>query len=174
MSDITYQSFNNLLCEFVSELSQTFDEYPELSKANDTLSGLVALDNTTSLPMETFYTSFAHHAELIMSKNPEVFEKCEIPYTKSFDLSKAYNDSDESTKDAIWTYLQQLFVTATTVKNMPGEMLSTIESVANSCLSKVKSGEISAEEAQNPMYILQQLQQNPELLKVMNLQKNSN
>jgi len=169
MSDLTYQSFNNLLGEFVSELSQTFDEYPELTKANDSLSGLMALDDTTPLPLETFFKTFSEHADLIMSKDPEVFTKCSIPYTDSFDLSKEFSGCDGDTKVAIWNYLQQLFVTATTVKSMPGDMLSSIESVANACLAKVKSGEVTEEEAQNPMFIMQQLQENPDLLKAMEL-----
>lgn len=167
MSDITYQSFNNLLCDFVSELSQTFDEYPQLSKSNETLASLVALDDTSSLPMDTFYNSFSEYAEQIMVKDETLFQNCKIPYTESFDLHKAYHDSDSNTQEAIWNYLQQLFVTATTVKNMPGEMLSSIESVANACLSKVKSGEITAEQAQNPMFIMSQLQENPEIWKAM-------
>lgn len=169
MSDITYQSFNNLLCEFVSELSQTFDEYADLAKANEALTGLIALDDTVTLPMETFYKTFAEHSTLIMNKDPVLFEKCAIPYTDSFDLSKEYKESDTDTQAAIWNYLMQLFVTATTVQNMPGEMLSSIESVANLCMDKVKSGEVTAEEAQNPLFIMQQLQNNPEMLKAMEL-----
>lgn len=169
MSDITYQSFNNMLCEFISELSQTFDEYDDLSKANDALTALMAIDNTVAHPMETFYKTFSEHSTLIMNKDPVLFDKCEIPYTDSFDLSKEYSESDGDTQEAIWNYLMQLFVTATTVQNMPDEMLTSIESVANVCMEKVKSGEVTEEEARNPLFIMQQLQQNPEMLKAMEL-----
>lgn len=173
MSEITFQSFNHLLLEFVSELSQTFDEYPDLAKANDTLTALLGLDDTISLPMETFYKAFSEHADDIMNKDPVLFEKCDIPYTDNFDLKKEYRESDSDTQAAIWNYLQQLFVTATTVQNMPGDMLSNIESVANSCLAKVKSGEVTEQEAQNPFFIMQQLQQNPELMKSMQMPDSS-
>lgn len=169
MSAITYQSFNHLLREFISELTQTFDEYPDLAKANDTLTALLSLDDTISLPMETFYNAFAEFAEYIMNKDPVLFTKCQVPYTDNFDLGKEYSESDSDTQNAIWQYLQQLFVTATTIHNMPGDMLSKIESVANSCLAKVKSGEVTEEEAQNPLFILQQLQTNPELMKSMEI-----
>lgn len=169
MSEITYQSFNNLLGEFISELSQTFNEYPDLAKANDALTALLALDNTITLPMETFYKTFAEYSTLIMKKDPTLFEKCEIPYTDSFDLSKEYGESDAETQEAIWDYLVQLFVTATTVQEMPSEMLDGIEGVANMCLEKVKSGEVTEEEAKNPLFIMQQLQQNPALLESLGL-----
>lgn len=167
MSAITYTSFNNLLCEFVSDLSQTFDDHPELAKAHETFSGLVALDSTVSLPLDTFYDTFSAHSGGIMKKDPSVFRECDIPFTESFDLNNAYNEADEDTQDAIWNYLQQLFATATAVKCMPAEMMGNIESVANACLEKVASGEISEEQAKNPMFIFKQLQNNPELLKAM-------
>ena len=167
MSEITYQSFNHLLCEFVSELTQTFDEYPDLAKANDALASLMALDDTITTPMKSFHDAFAEYASQIMMKDPVLFETCKIPYTDSFDLNKEYKDSDSATQEAIWNYLQQLFVTATTVQNMPQSMLTKIEDVANSCLAKVKSGEVTEEQAQNPLFIMQQLQENPELLKAM-------
>lgn len=169
MSEITYQSFNNLLCEFVSELSQSFDEYPDLSKAHDALTALMAIDNTISHPMETFYQTFSGHSTLIMNKDPALFDKCKIPYTESFDLSKEYKESDGDTQDAIWNYLIQLFVTATTVQEMPSEMLDSIENVANLCMEKVKSGEVTEEDARNPLFIAQQLQQNPALFEAMGL-----
>lgn len=170
MSEITYQSFNRLLCEFVSELSQTFDEYPDLAKSYEALTSLMDLDDTVSLPMETFHKTFEEHASLIMIKDPSLFEKCKIPYTDSFDLAKEYRNSDEDTQAAIWNYLQQLFVTATTVQNLPASMLSNIESVANACMAKVQSGEVTEEQAQNPLFIMQQLQDNPELMKAMESQ----
>lgn len=167
MSDVTYQSFNNLLCDFVSELSQTFDEYPELSKSSEALSSLMAIDDTISLPMETFYNAFKDSASQIMMKDPSVFSTCKIPYADGFNIEMEYNRSDSGTQDAIWKYLQQLFITASTVQNMPESMLANIESVANACIEKVKSGEVTEEQAQNPLFIMQQLQENPELLKAL-------
>lgn len=167
MSAITYQSFNTLLAEFVSELSQTFDEYPKLSEANDALTSLFALDDANTLPMETFHKAFCDFSDLIMSKDPVLFDKCEIPYTESFDLGKAYKESDKDTQEAIWNYIQQLFATATTVNNMSASMLGSIESIANSCIEKIRSGEVTEEQAQNPLFILQELQNNPDILEAM-------
>lgn len=167
MSAITYQSFNTLFLEFVSELSQTFDEYPDLAKAHEALVSLLALDDTVPLPMKTFHETFEAYSSLIMTKDPALFDECVIPYTDSFQMKKEYGESDADTQDAIWNYLQQLFVTATTVQNMPASMMTNIESVAQACLAKVQSGEVSEEQAQNPLFIMQQLQQNPDLMKAM-------
>lgn len=167
MSSITYKSFNNLLVEFINELRQTYDEYPELSNAHETLRGLLDIDDTITTPMDTFYETFSEYSNHIMNKDDVLFAKCSIPFTQSFDLNKVYGESDEDTRSAIWNYLQQLFVTATTVQNMPTDMFRNIEAVANACMEKVRSGEVTEEEAQNPLFILQQLQQNPLLMDAM-------
>lgn len=169
MSAVTYQSFNSLLCEFVSELSQTFDDYPDLVKSSEALASLMAIDDTISLPMETFYETFKDYSSPIMMKDPVVFSTCKIPYADGFDLTKEYAQSDSVTQDAIWKYLQQLFITASTVQNMPDSMLANIESVAASCIEQVKSGKVTEEQAQNPMFIMEQLQKNPELLKALEI-----
>lgn len=172
MSSMVYRSFNELICEFLSELSQTFDDYPQLAEASEKLNVLVSVDDSITLPMEEFYKVFSDYSEQIMSKDPSVFKECVIPYTDGFDISREYMESDKGTQDAIWNYLQQLFVTATTVNSIPSDMMSNIESVANSCMEKVKSGEVTQEQSQDPMYIFQQLQQNEDLM--ASLQKHAN
>lgn len=169
MSDVTYQSFNNLLSEFVSELSQTFNEYPELLKSSEALSSLLALNDANTMPMKAFYETFQDYSTQVMTKDPSLFSTCKIPYAESFDLSREYNDSDTETQEAIWKYIQQLFITASTVQNMPDEMLASIESVANSCIEMIKSGEVTEEQAQNPLFIMQQLQQNKELVDALDV-----
>lgn len=164
MSDSSYTSFNELLIEFISELSQTFDEYVQLSTASDSLKVLVAIDNTTKIPMDKFFEVFYPYSADIMGKNSNLFKHSSIPFAEEFDIEKEYSESDEATHEAIWGFLQQLFAMATTVKMLPADMMSKIESVANSCMEKVSSGEVSQEDAQSPAYIMQMLNQNPELM----------
>ena len=164
MSEASYKSFNDSLSQFLLDLSQTFDEYEELSNANDTLNALLAIDPTVKLPLEKFFEVFSGHSTEIMSKDSSLFETCTIPYTDGFDIAKEYRDSEEVTQNAIWGYLQKLFALATTVKMLPAGMMSQIESVANSCMKNVQSGQVTQEQAQSPAYILQMLNENPELM----------
>lgn len=166
-SSTIVRSFNSLLAEFIGDLSSTFDEYPELQKASDTLSALLQVDDKIETPLNTFYEIFGDHSDLIMSKDKSLFEKCKIPFAESFDLKKAYNDSDDDTHEAIWGYLQQLFVSSTTFKTMTPQLLGSIESVAEACMSQIRDGSLTKEQAQNPLYIFQQLQENPEIMKAI-------
>ena len=167
MSSITFKSFNNMLLEFVTELSETFDEYTDLSKAKSTLTGVLSLDESTEVPLNSFYGMFAEHADLVMSKDKSLMSACKMPFLESFDMEKAYEESDEQTRSAIWGYVQQLFITATTVKTLTPEMFKSIEALADTCLSQVKDGSVTEDEAKNPLYILQQMQSNPEIMKAI-------
>ena len=173
MSETSYKSFNDLLSEFIAALSNTFEEYTELSDANSNLSALLAIDPTMQMPMDKFYEVFSEHAGAIMQKQDSLFDVCRIPYADGFDISKEYKESDPETQKAIWDYLQQLFAMATTVKMLPPDMMSQIEAVANSCMESVTSGEVSQEQAQSPAYILQMLNSNPELMSSLKKQAES-
>ena len=164
MSDASYKSFNDCLSEFLLDLSQTFDEYEELTNANNSLTALLAIDDSVQLPMDKFFEVFSEHSTEIMNKDSSLFETCAIPYADGFDIAKEYSESESATQNAIWGYLQRLFAMATTVKMLPMGMMSQIESVANSCMKNVQSGQVTQEQAQSPAYILQMLNENPELM----------
>lgn len=164
MSDASYKSFNDSLRQFLLDLSQTFDEYESLSRANDSLNALLAIDESVQLPLNKFFEVFSGHSAEIMNKDSSLFETCIIPYTDGFDISKEYGESEEVTQNAIWGYLQKLFALATTVKMLPVGMMTQIESVANSCMKNVQSGEVTQEQAQSPAYILRMLNENPQLM----------
>ena len=44
------------------------------------------------------------------------------------------------TKDAIWQYLQTLYMLGSTILNIPEETLSMIESVAKKCADSLQNG----------------------------------
>lgn len=166
-SSITFKSFNNMLLEFVTELSETFDEYTVLSNAKTTLAGLLSMDESTEVPLNSFHDIFAEHADLVMAKDKSLMSACKLPFLETFDMEKAYNESDEQTREAIWGYVQQLFITATTVKTLTPEMFQNIEALADACLSQVKDGSVTEEQAKNPLFILQQMQSNPDIMKAI-------
>jgi len=173
MSKTSYSSFNDLLSEFINALSQTFEEYTELSDASNNLSALLAIDRSIEMPMDKFYEVFSEHSMAIMQKQDSLFDVCRVPYADGFDIAKEYKESDPETKKAIWDYLQQLFAMATTVKMLPAGMMTQIEDVANSCMESVTNGEISKEQAQSPAYILQMLNSNPKLMSSLQEQAKS-
>jgi len=165
MSSVAYKSFNAMLSEFISNLSDVFDDVPELQTANTTLSGLLEMNDEVPMPLETFHDVFGKKSDLIMNKDPDLFKQVNLPMVENFDLAKAYGESDEDTQGSIWEYLSQLTMLATTVKTLTPDMFSTINSITEDYMKKVHDGSISEEDASNPLKIMQQLQNNPELMK---------
>lgn len=165
----THKAFNSMLAEFFRDLADTFDDYAIIKDAKVMLDGVISTDECTVVPMETFVDVFKPHAELIMAKDPKLFDVCEIPMISGgFDMAKEWKDLEDDNREAIWNYLQQLFLTGTTILSMSGEVLRSIESLANGCMKKVESGELTESEAQDPMIILKEIMQNPELMSALN------
>jgi len=171
MAQMAFSSFNTMLSEFVESLADTFDDNESLGVARDTLSGFLAMDPNTSIPLEQFYTVFAGHEQEVFGKDRSLFKKINLPFMDDFDIDQAFNESDEDTHEAIWDYLSQLTTLAMTSKTMTPDMMKSVESITQDYLKKVQSGEISQEDAQNPLKIMMELQKNDELMKMV--EKNS-
>jgi len=167
MSSIAYKSFNAMLSEFIENLSDVFDDVSELQTANKALTGMLEINDEVEIPLETFHEMFGEHSDLIMNKDVSLFENVSLPMVDGFDMKKAYAESDEDTRGSIWEYLKQLSILATTIKTLTPEMFSNISSVTESFMSKVQSGEISEEQAKNPLFIMQAIQDNPDLMKAI-------
>ncbi|CAN0558417.1 unnamed protein product [Ectocarpus sp. 12 AP-2014] len=169
----TYKAFNSMLSEFFRDLADTFDEYTIIMDAKVMLDGVIATDDCSRVPMETFVDVFKPHADLIMAKDPSLFDVCEIPMITGgdFDMAKEWKDLEEDNREAIWNYIQQLFLTGTTILSMSGELLGSIEQLASGCMKKVENGELTESQAQDPMVILQEIVQNTELMSALSSKK---
>ncbi|CAM9214791.1 unnamed protein product [Ectocarpus sp. 4 AP-2014] len=113
----TYKAFNSMLSEFFCDLADTFHEYSTTADAKTMLDGLIANDECTQIPMETFVDVFKPHTNLIMSQDPKLFECCQIPMIAGggFDMAEEWISLEDDNKEAIWNYILQLFLTATTI-----------------------------------------------------------
>lgn len=136
----TLQAFNALLRNFMDELAQTFPEDATLSAS---LTGLDALVKANARkPLQLFMDAVGAHAQLILTKDPALFAQ-PLTLSGAFDLKKYWDSPglSEASKDAIWGYLQQLYLLGSTVSALPPEMLGAIETMAQECASKIESGE---------------------------------
>ncbi|CAB1112935.1 unnamed protein product [Ectocarpus sp. CCAP 1310/34] len=151
--DIINGAFNSMLSEFFCDLADTFDEYTVITDAKTMLEGLMAADECTEIPMGTFVEVFKPHADLIMTKDPKLFDVCEILLITGgeFDMAKEWTALEDDNREAIWNYIQQLFPAGTTILSMSGKVLSSIQSLAQGCMKKVENGELTESQAQDPM-----------------------
>jgi len=139
----TLEAFNTLMRNFLTELNETFPEFEELNLFVAGFDALVTL--TPRKPLETFMETMSPHANLIMAKDPALFEHEDLSLGGAVNLKAMWHSTDlsESTRDAIWQYLSTLYILGSTIQSMPPEILGTIESVAHDCANKVESGEMN-------------------------------
>lgn len=139
----TLEAFNTLMRNFITELHETFPEFKELSLFVAGFDPLVAID--PKKPLESFMETMAPHATAIMSRDETIFEHDDLSLGGAVNLKDMWhsNDLSDATRDAIWQYLTTLYVLGSTIQSMPSELLTTIESVAHDCASKVETGQMN-------------------------------
>lgn len=135
----TVQAFNTMLKNFLEELAQVFPEETQIRLFLDGFDALTTL--TPRGPLDMFVEALSPHAGLAMAKDPALFEKLQFP--GGIDFKKLWqSDVSDNTREAIWQYINLLFLLGTTVRSMPPEMLESIETVAKNCADQVQNGQL--------------------------------
>ena len=122
----TTQAFSEMQMQFATDLTQTFPD--------------VSMPPVVDCP--TFLKQLGPWATQMNSKDPAFF--CEQnAFAKSWGLCEiwARPDCSETTKQAIWQYMQSLYMIGTTMSMFPPETLSMIESVAEKCAKNMKTNQ---------------------------------
>ena len=136
------QAFNSVMDEFLKELTETF---PEEKKIKVYYNSFLTLKKTNPRKiLEIFMSQASSKGSLITSRDEKLFSENDeiIP---DVELSKIWNDNlDSETKDAIWQYLNTLYVLGTTINSIPSNLLSTIEGVAEQCASQMEGEAVTS------------------------------
>ena len=135
------QAFNSVMDEFLNELKETF---PEEKKLKLYYNSFVTMKKANPRKiLDIFMQNASPHASLITSRDESLFNNEIIP---DVDLSKLWNDDlDDDTKNAIWQYINTLYVLGSTINSIPSNLLSTIEGVAEQCASQMSESGTSGE-----------------------------
>ena len=134
----TVQAFNTMMKNFMEELADVFPEEGQIRLFLDGFDTLVALNPRA--PLEMYVDAMSPHTDMVMAKNPSLFTELKFP--GGIDFGKLWaTDISDNTREAIWQYINLLFLLGTTVRNMPAEMLQGIETVAQNCAEKMQNGQ---------------------------------
>ncbi len=139
MASVT--AFNEMMGQFLVELHKTFPEEKGLKKC---LSAFDLMKETNPrLVVDGFMKSVTPYADKISSRDDTFFinESKNIDFLKDVNIQSHWDTCSENTKNAIWQYVQTLYMLGTTIKSIPAETLSVIENVAKECADKLGSGE---------------------------------
>ena len=128
-------SWCEMMDNFLSELTKTFPNEPGVKKYKTSYE-LVRKANPRKC-IESYMAACSNYNQQIMNKDESFFvEHGEtIGFLKDLNIKKHWQDPELSqvTRDAIWQYIQTLYILGTTITSFPPEALGMIENVAQQC-----------------------------------------
>lgn len=138
----TLSSFNDLMQQFLDELEIAFPDDPKLKKHQSNFS-IIKKANARK-PLNAFMEEITPHANKIMSKDESYFLESTDKFITDLDIKTKWETCSENTKNAIWQYLQTLYIIGTTINSLPTEALSMIEEVAKKCSDSLNPDDMSS------------------------------
>lgn len=139
----TVAAFNSTLHSFLEELvSCTPASCAAVAKAKLVLMSFDTLTATNpSLLMDEFLKALTPHAQRLMTKDETLFGALVLP--GGVDLQAVWDaNPSPKTREAVWQYLQMLFLLGTAASSVPTDMLAKIEDVAKEYAGKVNAGDM--------------------------------
>ena len=127
--------------QFMVELKQTFPEEKAIGKYY-TGFDLLKKSNPRKCVVG-FMEEISPYASQVMSKDESFLldKQNKLPaILDEMHIRTHWPDISQNTKDAIWQYLQTLYMLGTTIVNIPAETLNMIESVAKQCADTMQGG----------------------------------
>ena len=146
-------AFNDMLSQFLVELHKTFPDETGIKKMITSFE--MIKPTNPNLVVDAFMTGVTPYADKISNKD-ETFLLTEIDtieFLKDLNIKSYWSRMSDSTKAATWQYLQTLYMLGTTIKSIPTETLSMIETIAKECADKMEDngGEIDQGALMNMM-----------------------
>ncbi len=159
-------AFNAMLIEFMTDLSDSFPENKQIVDLKKTVVALIQLSEGTTVPMTSFMEAISPYDSYIQSKDDALFSEFKLSFSDDIgiDMASLWKSLETEDKEAIWSYVQQLYFLGNFESSIPQSMMSMIETIANETIDKVQRGEMTSSEAQNPMMIMQELLKNKHLM----------
>ena len=128
----TVQAFNEMMGQFLDELVATFPEEEAFKAAQ-----AKPRDRST---FDDFMKKIGPHASQLMAKSSDFFSE-QNEFVKGLNLHVVWPSeaATPATKDAIWQYIQTMYILGNTISMFPPETLSMIEAAAENCAKNMKT-----------------------------------
>jgi ornithine carbamoyltransferase len=121
-----------MMGQFLDELVSTFPEEEAFKTAQAA--------PRTRATFDDFMKKIGPHASHLMAKSPDFFSE-QNEFVKGLNLHVVWGspDATSATKDAIWQYIQTMYILGNTISMFPPETLSMIEAAAENCAKNMKT-----------------------------------
>ena len=131
-------AFNDMMQQFIDELVHTFPEEKGIKKYAATFD--IMRKSNARKCVDSFMTAIAPYANRITAKDETFFNE-NIEFLNDLNVKKYWNDNlSQNTKEAIWQYLQTLYMLGMTITSIPDDALKMIESVAGNMAQQMSDG----------------------------------
>ena len=136
----TVNAFNETMDQFLTELNLTFPENKAVIKFQAAFELL--RQTAPSQILDNFMMSVKAYGPKIMAKDESfiLIDSKDIEALANIDLVSMWNEASQTTRGAIWQYLQYLYVLGMTIKSFPTDTLSMIENMAVTLSNQIKEG----------------------------------
>ena len=157
MASVT--AWNDMMTQFLNELKETFPEEKAVKKYY--VSFDLLRKSNPKKGVKLFMEKVGGCQQQIMAKDDKFI--LESDFLEGVDLSKYWtSELSENTKNAIWQYIQTLYILGTTITMIPQEALNMIENVAQKCVSDGSAAEGGVPDLGNLLSSLSGMIQPPE------------
>ena len=134
-------AFNDMMGQFLVELHKTFPDEKSIKKM---LTSFDLLKSTSPrLLVNGFMQSVKPHADMVSAKNEEfiLVHSTDIDFLSEIDIVRLWKKMNDGTKDAVWQYLQTLYILGTTIQSVPEDTLTAIEAMAKDVAEKMQNSD---------------------------------
>jgi predicted ATPase len=135
-------AFNDMMGQFIAELHKGFPKESGIKKFMTSFELL--RDTNPRKCVEVFMAGVGVYAGKISNKD-ETFiteDVSNVEFIKDLNIQALWSGASAKTKDAIWQYLQTLYMLGTAINAVPESTLSMIENMAKDAADKLQGGQI--------------------------------
>jgi hypothetical protein len=136
----TLGTFIMMMEQFISEMVSTFPNEAKLKVYSNSFD-LIKKTNPRKV-LDLFMDSVAPYMQKIIQRDESMMLDDTVPLNKELNLKNIWESPGitDSTKDAIWSHLNTLLMFGTTLKNIPSELMNSIEKLASQYSGSMNDG----------------------------------
>ena len=130
------QAFLSVLEEFIGELKETFPELKKIQVYENTFQTMKKANPRKILVV--FMEQVQPLSTIITQRDEQSLLEVDNDFLKEIGIKTIWTpELSQDTKNAIWQYMNTLFVLGTTINSIPTELLASIEGMAEQCASQM-------------------------------------
>ena len=134
-------AFNDMMGQFLAELHRTFPQESGIKKFMTSFE-LLRKSNPRKC-VDAYMSSISHYSSKISNKDDTFIteDMANVEFLRDLNIGASWETASSRVKDAIWQYLQTLYMLGMAISAVPAETLNMIEMLAKDTADKIQSGD---------------------------------